>query len=161
MLVLTFDYSHPWVALSLILYTSSSVEAEPCICMGLWTFESDTNSNCKNSNCTKNQIGCPAVPCDHDPDGPWCYVRNPGCATEENSGDGWSYCNPADFEEDGLPCDASDLLSFALGLGDCTNNLTHGSTCQQKAEATNSSIVCTKSECRDGSLIPGLCPGVN
>jgi hypothetical protein len=122
--------------------------------MALWTFG-------ENPNC-KNQIGCEAVPCDSDPDGPWCYVRNPGCATEENNGEGWSYCNPADFEEDdeGLPCDASDLLPFALGLGDCTNNQTHGSTCRQEAEAT-SSIVCTESECRDGLLIPGSCPGVN
>ncbi len=73
----------------------------------------------------------------------------------------WSYCNPADFGDDeGMPCDASDLLPFALGLGDCTNNLTHGSACKQEADAT-SSIVCTESECRDGLLIPGSCPGVN
>ncbi len=56
-----------------------------CVCMPTW------NLVRVDPNCVDQQ-GCPASPCDGDPNGRWCLVVNPYCATSNNGDESWVYC---------------------------------------------------------------------
>jgi hypothetical protein len=59
-----------------------------CKCATTWTEPSIPT-------CASTFSGCPATPCDADPNGPWCMISNLPCATEETvEGGGWTYCTP-------------------------------------------------------------------
>ena len=67
-------------------HLEDDLSSDPCVCMPAWSM-SKVEPNCAN------QRGCPASACDNDPNGPWCLVLNPGCATAEGDGR-WAYCSP-------------------------------------------------------------------
>jgi len=80
-----------------------SVVKNPCICETEWR----DSGFCGDST----QNGC--TNCNNEPNGPWCYVSNFDCDTDE--GGGWSYCDLPSVNVDSQSVDGSSVVTTTTG----------------------------------------------